>query len=173
MSAKVSGSSWPGRITSMEPVLWLRMSGDRFWMVIGSESGTARSVSSRERSSRLPGSVCFCPFWVKREEERMTHTALCRASTRSTRRDVVLPVVLPPQRRAWSRSRSGRSPPPQRLWPRGWSEARRGSAPPRRGPAGTDMAPKLNDAFSDSSGNIKCYFSCYMLLQQNFTWIKY
>lgn len=39
-------------------------------MVIGSDSGTARSVSSRERSSRLPGSVFFCPFWVNREGER-------------------------------------------------------------------------------------------------------
>lgn len=58
-------------ITSMEPVLWLRMSGDLLWMVIGSDSGTAWSVSSRERSSMLPGSVCFCPFWVSREEERI------------------------------------------------------------------------------------------------------
>lgn len=58
-------------LTSMDPVLWLRMSGDLLWMVIGSDSGTARSVSSRERSSRLPGSVCFCPFWTSREEEKI------------------------------------------------------------------------------------------------------
>lgn len=64
----------------MEPVLWLRMSGDLLWMVIGSDSGTARSVSSRERSSRLPGSVCFCPFWVGREEERI-HTLLSAERT--------------------------------------------------------------------------------------------
>lgn len=58
-------------LTSMDPVLWLRMSGDLLWMVIGSDSGTARSVSSRERSSRLPGSVCFCPFWMR--EKAGTH----------------------------------------------------------------------------------------------------
>lgn len=40
-------------------------------MVIGSDRGTARSVSSLERSSRLPGSVCFCPFWRSTEEEGM------------------------------------------------------------------------------------------------------
>lgn len=54
----------------MDPVLWLRMSGDFLWMVIGSDSGTARSVSSRVRSSRLPGSVCFCPFWASRKKKR-------------------------------------------------------------------------------------------------------
>lgn len=58
-------------ITSIEPVLWLRISGDLLWMVIGSDRGTARSVSSLERSSRLPGSVCFCPFWMSTEEEGM------------------------------------------------------------------------------------------------------
>lgn len=63
-------------LTSMDPVLWLRMSGDLLWMVIGSDSGTARSVSSRERSSRLPGSVCFCPFWTNREEEEKIHNQL-------------------------------------------------------------------------------------------------
>lgn len=61
----------------MDPVLWFRMSGDLLWMVIGSDSGTARSVSSRERSSRLPGSVCFCPFWVRRRRRENTHAAPC------------------------------------------------------------------------------------------------
>lgn len=65
-------------LTSMDPVLWLRMSGDFLWMVIGSESGTARSVSSRERSSRLPGSGCFCPFWMSRGKKENTHVATCR-----------------------------------------------------------------------------------------------
>lgn len=56
----------------MDPVLWLRMSGDFLWIVIGSDSGTARSVSSRERSSKLPGSGCFCPFWMRREKNKQT-----------------------------------------------------------------------------------------------------
>lgn len=54
----------------MEPVLWLRISGDLLWMPMGSDRGTARSVSSLERSSKLPGSACFCPFWARTRGER-------------------------------------------------------------------------------------------------------
>lgn len=47
---------------------------------------------------------------------------------------VILPAVLPLQKRAWSQSRLVRSPPPQHLWPLGWSEALRGSVPLRWDP---------------------------------------
>lgn len=43
---------------------------------MGSDSGTARSVSSRDRSSRLPGSACFWPFWISRHEQISSHLAL-------------------------------------------------------------------------------------------------
>ena len=60
------------------------MSGDLFWMVIGSDRGTARSVSSRDRSSRLPGSGCFCPFCADNKSELAV--LLGGGCTRSRRR---------------------------------------------------------------------------------------
>lgn len=63
--------------TSIDPVLWLRISGDLLCMVIGSDSGTALSVSSRERSSKLPGSVCFCPFWMRSKKWAHANEHIC------------------------------------------------------------------------------------------------
>lgn len=66
LSGQIKGNTQSGSIimtpetptlrscTSMEPVLRLRIMGDLRWMLIGSETGSAWSGWSWERSSRLP-----------------------------------------------------------------------------------------------------------------------
>lgn len=78
----------------------------------------------------------------QRRRRENTQSAVCRTETWWLCLDVILPVVLPLQRRAWSRSRSVRSPPPRHLWHQDWSGALHGSAPLRWGPAGGATANK-------------------------------
>lgn len=78
----------------------------------------------------------------QRRRRENTQSAVCRKETWWLCLDVILPVVLPLQRRAWSRSRSVRSPPPRHLWHQDWSGALHGSAPLRWGPAGGATANK-------------------------------
>lgn len=72
----------------------------------------------------------------RRRRRENTHSAVCRTETWWQCLGVIVPVVLPLQRRAWSRSRSVRSLPPRHLWHQDWSGALHGSAPLRWGPAG-------------------------------------
>lgn len=95
--------------TSMEPVLWLRISGDLLWMVMGSDRGTARSVSSLDRSSKLPGSVCFCPFWARKWGGRKK-SARCSPSEQNAQ-PTVLPWYYLPRYlcRSWPEPKASRS----------------------------------------------------------------
>lgn len=59
VSSQTGGVVYMGRWgggsgTSMEPVFLLRTMGDLRWMLIGSETGSAWSGWSWDRSSRLP-----------------------------------------------------------------------------------------------------------------------
>lgn len=86
---------------------------------------------------KTPGVGLLLPILHEQRKREYTHAAICRTMTWWNCLDVTdIPVVLPPQKRAWSQSQLVRSPPPQRLWPPGWSEALHGSVPQRSGPLG-------------------------------------
>lgn len=76
----------------------------------------------------------FLPVLNEQRNTENTHAAIRRTKMWWKCSDVILPVVLPLQKQAWSQSRLVRSPPPQRPWHQGWSEALRGSVPLKRGP---------------------------------------